>query len=134
MSEPSTPPAEDPQLGDAAAMLRVMRPLDANLDPVLGQRRLLADLFRLVGVQIGAVPPPAVADPPAVAAAVGPGVDELTPRAAEVLSHLLAGDGEKQVARRMRLSVHTVHGHVKILYRQFGVSTRAELLALHLRR
>ncbi len=145
-----TPANADPQVGDVAAMLRVMRPLEGSLHPVIDQRRLLADLCRFIGAQVGAGPVP-VAAPPAAEPAVPPvavppvavqsvavqpvvAADDLPPRAAEVLCHLLAGDSEKQVARRMRLSFHTVHGHVKVVYRRYGVSSRAELLALHLRR
>jgi DNA-binding CsgD family transcriptional regulator len=64
-----------------------------------------------------------VLDPPA---APGP---RLTGREAEVLQRLLKGDSMKETASRLGLSAHTVHDHVKSLYRKFGVSTRAELLA-----
>lgn len=53
----------------------------------------------------------------------------LTPRQQEILRHLLTGDGEKQVAAKLGLSPNTVHHHVKAVYRHFGASTRAELLA-----
>lgn len=52
----------------------------------------------------------------------------LSPRAKETLGYLLAGDSEKQIARRMDLSAHTVHQYVKAVYRHFGASSRAELL------
>lgn len=57
----------------------------------------------------------------------------LPPRLRQTLECLLAGDGEKQVARRLGISRHTVHDYVKELYRRLGVSTRAELLARCLR-
>jgi DNA-binding CsgD family transcriptional regulator len=47
---------------------------------------------------------------------------------------LLEGDSEKQVALRMGLSPTTVHQYVTMLYRRFGVQSRAELLARVLRR
>ena len=53
----------------------------------------------------------------------------LSTREREVLARLLAGDSEKQVAARLEISPHTVHGHVKLLYRHFHVSSRAELLS-----
>jgi DNA-binding CsgD family transcriptional regulator len=53
----------------------------------------------------------------------------LSPRTRAILACLLEGDSEKSVAARLALSAHTVHGHVKTLYRTFGVSSRAELLA-----
>jgi len=59
----------------------------------------------------------------------GSGPAPLSVREREVLARLLAGDSEKQVALRLGISPHTVHGHVKVLYRHFNVSSRAELLA-----
>lgn len=53
----------------------------------------------------------------------------LTPRERETLDMLRGGSSEKVIARAMGLSVHTVHGYVKSLYRKLGVNSRAELLA-----
>jgi DNA-binding CsgD family transcriptional regulator len=53
----------------------------------------------------------------------------LSPRLAEVLSLLQQGLSEKQVSQRLDVSPHTTHAHVVSLYRRFGVSSRAELLA-----
>jgi hypothetical protein len=47
----------------------------------------------------------------------------------QTLQYLLAGDSEKQIANRLRLSQHTVHVYVKALYRRHSVSSRGELLA-----
>ena len=47
----------------------------------------------------------------------------------ETLQHLLAGDSEKEVAAKLNLSPHTVHIHVKKLYKRLDVSSRAELMA-----
>ena len=47
----------------------------------------------------------------------------------QTLRSLLGGDSEKQVAAKLGLSQHTVHVYVKQLYKKYGVSTRAELLA-----
>jgi DNA-binding NarL/FixJ family response regulator len=58
----------------------------------------------------------------------------LPPRLRQTLECLLEGDGEKQAAARLGLSRHTVHEYVTALYRRLGVSSRAELLALCLRR
>src|ERR1700722_8109704 len=55
--------------------------------------------------------------------------DALSRRQDQTLQHLLEGDNEKQVARKLSLSRHTVHVYVKALYRRYGVSSRAELLA-----
>jgi DNA-binding CsgD family transcriptional regulator len=58
----------------------------------------------------------------------------LSPRQRQTLGALLEGDSEKQAARRLGLSVNTVHEYVTSLYRHFDVSSRAELLAHFLRR
>jgi DNA-binding CsgD family transcriptional regulator len=58
----------------------------------------------------------------------------LAPRARQVLSALLEGDGDKQIASRLGLSPHTVNDHLKGIYRHFGVRGRAELMALWIRR
>jgi len=57
----------------------------------------------------------------------------LTIRQRQTLYRLLAGDSEKQVAAGLGLSRHTVHVHVKSLYRTFKVHSRNELLAKFVR-
>lgn len=59
-------------------------------------------------------------------------VPGLSPRERETLEHLLAGASEKQVAKRLGRSPHTVHSYVKRIYRQLGVTSRAELLSFFL--
>jgi DNA-binding CsgD family transcriptional regulator len=58
----------------------------------------------------------------------------LSRRLRQVLDRLLDGDGEKQAAARLGVSAATVREYVQAVYRQFGVSSRAELLAHFLRR
>jgi DNA-binding CsgD family transcriptional regulator len=53
----------------------------------------------------------------------------LSPRQRATLDRLLAGDSEKEAANALGLSVHTVHQHVKALYRAHRVRSRPELLA-----
>ena len=53
----------------------------------------------------------------------------LSRRLGQTLACLLEGDTEKQVAARLGLSHATVHQYVTALYRHFGVSSRARLLA-----
>jgi len=55
-------------------------------------------------------------------------------RMIETLQLLLAGDSEKEVATKLSLSPHTVHIHVKKLYKRLEVSSRAELMAKCLRK
>jgi pSer/pThr/pTyr-binding forkhead associated (FHA) protein len=47
-----------------------------------------------------------------------------------VLELLLKGVAEKEIAARLFLSQHTVHKHIKAIYRKLRVNTRAALLAL----
>ena len=58
-----------------------------------------------------------------------PDSEGLSPRMRQVLQCLSEGDSEKQVARRLGISPHTVHTYIKQLHRRFGVSSRGELLA-----
>jgi DNA-binding NarL/FixJ family response regulator len=55
---------------------------------------------------------------------------KLSPRQREVLSLLLAGDTLKEVAEKLKISEHTVGDYVKGIYKNFTVSSRAELMAL----
>ena len=70
----------------------------------------------------------------ALATSEHPGAVALAPRLRQTLEALLNGDSEKEAALRLGLSVHTIHEYVNALYRLFGVSSRAELLACFLRR
>jgi DNA-binding CsgD family transcriptional regulator len=132
------------RIGDISAILRVMRPLHGQApDAVVGRRRLLADLCRFIGVKVGTLPPellsppltpPSADDSESAVDSDGIPLLELSPRQEQTLRHLLNGDSEKQVAKKLALSQHTVHVYVKALYRRFGVSSRAELLSKHLKK
>lgn len=63
-----------------------------------------------------------------------PSPADLPARARPVLACLLEGDGDKQIAARLGLSVHTVNEYTKAIYRHFGVRSRPELLARWIRR
>jgi DNA-binding CsgD family transcriptional regulator len=54
----------------------------------------------------------------------------LTQREREVVEALLHGATRTQLARRLRISEHTVADHLQSLYRKAGVAGRAELAAL----
>lgn len=62
------------------------------------------------------------------------GLHDLTPRQKQVLSLLLAGDSEKQVAYKLGVSVPVVHEHISNLHRYFDVHSRGELLAYFIHR
>lgn len=57
------------------------------------------------------------------------GEPRLTAAERRVLTPLLGGLAEKEIATYLGLSRHTVHNHVKRIYFAYGVSTRPELLA-----
>lgn len=61
------------------------------------------------------------------------GSAQLSPRKQQTLAGLLEGLSEKQIARRLDISRHTVHTYVKQLYVDYRVNTRSELLALWIR-
>jgi DNA-binding CsgD family transcriptional regulator len=76
---------------------------------------------------------PAIADglvprDPTAADSIGPMV-HFPPRLQRVLRCLLDGRREKEVARQLGLSQHTVHQYVKMIYKELKVGSRAELLA-----
>lgn len=58
-----------------------------------------------------------------------PRPSQLSPRQQLTFSMLLSGDSEKQIAAKLDRSRHTVHMHVKAIYRALKVSSRAELLS-----
>jgi DNA-binding NarL/FixJ family response regulator len=119
--------------GKFDAILKAMTPLnsaDGSADPTMRQRRLLADVCRLIGAHLdgaeGKLPVSVYASfaPPAPHDG-----EELSPRMQQTLQSLLAGDSEKQAAAKLGVSQNTVHVYVKQLYRKFGVNSRGELLA-----
>lgn len=50
---------------------------------------------------------------------------DLAPLARRVLRCILEGDSDKQVMARLRLTRHTVNQYAKVIYRHFGVRSRA---------
>jgi ATP/maltotriose-dependent transcriptional regulator MalT len=61
------------------------------------------------------------------------GSDTLTARETDILRLLARGASNKEMARNLSLSVHTVERHVANLYQKIGVRNRAEATAYHLR-
>jgi DNA-binding CsgD family transcriptional regulator len=61
-----------------------------------------------------------------------PRVAGLTPREREVLALLAAGAANKQIARRLDISVNTVERHVSNVYAKIGASNRAAATAVAL--
>jgi DNA-binding CsgD family transcriptional regulator len=65
----------------------------------------------------------------AIEAIPSPGSDGLTPREREVLTQVLAGASNRDIARVLFISPKTVSVHVSALLRKFGVSGRGDLMA-----
>ena len=84
------------------------------------KRRMVAELCRLLGSQYSK------------SDQAGRGA-QFSPRTRQTLGRLLAGDSEKQIARHLHVSPHTVHVYVKRLYRHYNVCSRGELLAKFIR-
>ncbi len=53
----------------------------------------------------------------------------LSPRQKEILDLMVSGKTIAAVAKQLELSPHTVHGHVKDIYKKLNVHNRAELVA-----
>ena len=62
------------------------------------------------------------------------GLRGLSPRVRQTLDALLAGDSEKEAARRLGLTRPTVHQYVGMLFRHFRVRSRSELMAYFVHR
>lgn len=60
------------------------------------------------------------------------GQSPLSPAEHRVLSQMLTGRSEKQIAHALGQSAHTTHTHVRAVFSKFGVGSRAELMALWL--
>ena len=58
----------------------------------------------------------------------------LSPREGEILNLLAAGLGNKEIAWQLKISEHTVKFHVTSIFNKLGASTRAEAVALGMRR
>jgi DNA-binding CsgD family transcriptional regulator len=105
------------RLGNIASITRLMNQMEATpREAIHNHRRMVAQLCHLLGSRYSDKISPA------------PGAD-LSPRLRQTLGRLLAGDSEKQIARNLGISQHTVHVYVKRLYQHYKVSSRGELLA-----
>jgi DNA-binding NarL/FixJ family response regulator len=62
-----------------------------------------------------------------------PSMSKLPPRRRQTLEKILLGLSDEEIAVELGLSKDTVRGHIKELFRDFHVSSRAELMAHVLR-
>ena len=61
-------------------------------------------------------------------------IQKLSPTQARVLRRLLTGKSEKEMAAELFISPHTIHSHIRVVYRELGVTSRPELMALFINR
>ena len=62
-----------------------------------------------------------------------PAAERLTARETDVLRELARGVANKQIARRLRISEHTVKFHVAAIFAKLGVASRTEAVARGIR-
>jgi len=109
--------------GGAVSVIALLRaPGEREFSP--REQRLLSFFHGELGRLIGR----------SLVSATEPSPDRLSPRLRQTLACLLEGDSEKQLAVRLSLSQATIHQYVTALYRHFGVRSRAQLLALIIKR
>jgi len=58
----------------------------------------------------------------------------ISPRESEILNLLASGLGNKEIARQLKISDHTVKFHITSIFNKLGVSSRAEAVAIGIRR
>ena len=94
-------------------------------DPQLAAH--ITDVFQLLSRQLSRLLEPLVIwmTHPQV---VGVPFDHITEREWIVLRQLDSDAGEKQIADQLGLSPHTLHSHIKSIYRKVGVQGRLQLL------
>ena len=81
-------------------------------------------------VEVGAF----LATPASSAAEIAPLAEPLTKRESEVLQMLGSGLGNKEIAARLHISDHTAKFHVASILGKLSASTRAEAVAIGIRR
>jgi NarL family two-component system response regulator LiaR len=92
----------------------------------------LAEAIRLAHAGISSLSPEAAAVVAGQRVA-GPG-DDLTPREREILSLLVDGRTNAEIAAQLGLSLYTVKNHVRNLLGKLGVGSRTEAVSLALQR
>jgi DNA-binding NarL/FixJ family response regulator len=115
--------AQHPSLDLIRAGARGVLPVDASAEQIgAALRAVAADLVILV---------PEAVHPTHAAAPVG---SSLTARETEVLRMIAEGLANKEIAYRLGISEHTVKFHVSGLLGKLGAASRAEAIAIGIRR
>jgi DNA-binding NarL/FixJ family response regulator len=89
-----------------------------------------AGLIVMHPVEVGTLLPTSASS----AAEIAPLAEPLTKRESEVLQMLGSGLGNKEIAARLAISDHTAKFHVASILGKLGASTRAEAVAIGIRR
>jgi two-component system nitrate/nitrite response regulator NarL len=66
---------------------------------------------------------------PLAAPAAGPFADRLSDREREIISHLARGASNKQIARSLSLSEHTVRSHITNILHKLNLDNRVQAAA-----
>jgi ATP/maltotriose-dependent transcriptional regulator MalT len=101
-----------------------------------GHRGRASELFDEAGAILAGCPDPgalprrlAAARRAAGAGTAVPVIERLSDRELTVLRLLGGGGTEREIAQELFVSFHTVHSHVKSIFRKLGVTSRADALA-----
>jgi DNA-binding NarL/FixJ family response regulator len=123
-------------LADGVSSERIARALRSNIRALLpkdaGEREILAAVQAAAAGMIAMSPADVeklLAHGPEAA-----GADPLTPRELEVLRMIAEGESNKRIAWRLGISEHTVKFHVASILTKMNASTRAEAVAIGIRR
>ena len=65
---------------------------------------------------------------PGVVPVTHPDLADLTPREAEILTHLVSGKRSPAIAQDHHISPNTVRNHLKAVFRKLGVTSQMELI------
>ena len=120
------------ELADALLWLAQARQLAGSPDTAraaLGEARLVLERLPELGIlaeRWDATERMLSGDQPTVPPAVLVSVDELSAREREVLQLLPTALSEAEIGQELFISYHTVHSHVRTIYRKLGTTSRAQ--------
>jgi LuxR family maltose regulon positive regulatory protein len=120
------------ELADALLWLAQARQLAGSPDSAraaLGEARLVLEQFPELGIladRWAATERLLSGDQPDVSPAAPASVDELSARERDVLQMLPTALSEAEIGQELFISYHTVHSHVRTIYRKLGTTSRAQ--------
>jgi len=118
--------------GGAIGYLLKRTPPRRFLEPLLGLARHETISAEILAARTQAYFQKLIGSPPPGAASLE--MAKLTPRELEILGQLRKGFLDKEIAGALRISVWTVHGHVKNIFEKLGVRSRTEAVVKYLQR